>query len=216
MALSPKSNITDINKVSHWKVHTGEYSRYYNILSSYSKPNIKKILKEYFAFMMVRHPLERLASSYHNKLKLNITKFYKKHFGRTIIGKYRYNPSIESLQQGNDVTFEEFLKYLSEFDNLSLLDEHWKPFYHVCHPCAIKYNAIGHMENMSDDIEYILQRSGLKGVISYPIAKRPKGKPPASELLIQYLQNVSHDLVGKVWKRFEIDFKMFNYSISLS
>ena len=52
-------------------------------------------------------------------------------------------------------SFEEFIKYLVDSD-LDLLNEHFRPFINLCHPCAVHYNFIGNFYNLPNEAFHIL------------------------------------------------------------
>lgn len=68
--------------------------------------------------------------------------------GKLIIRRFRVNASNSSLALGNDVTFKEFVEFLtspavSTDDVPYTFNEHWASITNLCHPCTIKYNLIG-------------------------------------------------------------------------
>ena len=65
-------------------------------------------------------------------------------FGRNIISRYRRDAKAESLAIGNDVTFPEFVTYLTDPQiRVNRVNEHWDQYYQLCHPCHIHYDFIG-------------------------------------------------------------------------
>ena len=58
-------------------------------------------------------------------------------------------------------SFEEFLEYLTKID-VKKYDGHWKPYWKLCAPCLVKYQAIGHEETKEKDIPFILKESHLE------------------------------------------------------
>lgn len=71
--------------------------------------------------------------------------------GRTIVQLLRPNASNSSLEMGNDVSFEEFVEYLTlplttTTDIPYTVNEHWESIVQLCHPCYVKYSIIGKTE----------------------------------------------------------------------
>jgi len=61
--------------------------------------------------MFVRHPLERLVSTYRDKFT-KPAYYYKRRFGTKIIKAVRgANATTEALQKGHDVKFREMVLY---------------------------------------------------------------------------------------------------------
>lgn len=209
--LGGQTNETDPENISPSDAHGPRYKKYLKNLSQYTRPEIEKIVQEYYSFMIVREPTERLVSAYYNKFTLSYNQYFQLRYGRDIVKKYRSNPSSESLKNGNDVSLNEFIKYLNNVESQSLLNEHWAPYHQLCHPCAIQYDAIGHYEHLTEDVQHILNEGGID--ISYPQARRPAGKPPTKQLLSNSLKDVSREQITDLWDSFKIDFEMFNYTI---
>ena len=76
--------------VGFFRVHSKKFLPSYNIkpLSAYSPHEIKHKLDNYFAFMFVRDPLERLVSAFRDKMHSDDEALYKK-IGRRIRRKFR-------------------------------------------------------------------------------------------------------------------------------
>ena len=120
--------------------------------------------KNFFKFMFVRNPMERLLSCYINKVEnFNIFQIMK-------YSRERIKDSFKSKHNETEMpTFEDFLLYaltdlsgtnLCNFSNYVTLffpqkgdgfAEHWVPFWKVCSPCHFKYDMIGKLETSQDD-----------------------------------------------------------------
>ena len=105
-------------------------------------------LENYYKFLVVRHPLERLYSGYVDKLH-GSNKYYELQLGTKIVKLFRNKPSNSSLINGDDVTFDEFVKWVILTLNSKNMykDPHWQTFTSLCHPCAISYDYIAKLEN---------------------------------------------------------------------
>ena len=52
-------------------------------------------------------------------------------------------------------TFGEYLQYMSLADK-DMLNEHFKPFINLCHPCYVQYDFFGNFKNLPDDAYAVL------------------------------------------------------------
>lgn len=208
MVLTGRSNTTHLIDIPASDAHAdGTLKR----LSDLPKGRIKKILKNYNAFLMVRHPFERLLSAYRNKLEgdLPSAKYFQKRIGRHIIRNYRPEPTERDLAEGDNVTFKEFIHYLiAEGSNNDSVNEHWRAVLHLCHPCSIKYSYIAKYETFATDVSALLDYIGLSN-LEFP-AQRSSN---TSQHLESYLRQLSVEDVEKLYRVFEADFKLFDYSL---
>lgn len=172
--------------------------------------------------MFVRHPFKRLLSCYKDKFTLR-DKYalrFQYFYGREIVGKYRVNPSNASLENGQDVTFEEFIEYLTDTppsQSLYKFNVHWQTFNNLCFPCGIKYDYIGHLETLEEDAGYILSRiaperngSSFPRALNGPTSQRytySTGK----KSLHEHLSNVTAETLAKIINIYSIDFDIHGY-----
>lgn len=79
--------------------------------------------------------------------------------------KYRPNATRESLLKGDDVTFREFVDFITSDDTLNSRNEHWMPIYDLCLPCVVNYNLVSKYESLAEDATEVLERIGSKPVM---------------------------------------------------
>ena len=162
LMMSGKLHVNRLTDISRKLAHEGNITEKYLLpLKNYKSEEIKLRMKSYFKFLFVREPFERIVSAYLNKFKnAKSSPRYRKRIGTYIVAKYRSNATEAALREGDDVTFQEFVRYLIDPRTRKKVpfDNHWQPFYELCHPCFVKYDFIGKFETFHDDGEYIIKR----------------------------------------------------------
>lgn len=118
------------------------------------------------SFFITRDPYTRLYSAYVDKIFLR--KFHKT--AVFIDAAFNKNVPEETLKElklnkGNsfrrwycrmtDVSFEQFLKYLTVSQTI---DTHFAPISLLCHPCSRHYDAILKQENLKEDSDYLFKK----------------------------------------------------------
>jgi hypothetical protein len=140
-------------------------------LSILSSPSFTRII-------FVRHPLERLASAYVDKIAsvksetLSIYNSLRQAICRRFSSSYltiaeqevhrvRKTPLMHVNAQCGTIipTFEHFVEYI--MSDSSQLDVHWQPYSSLCHACTLKYNFIGKYETMQEDLQLLMSNLGL-------------------------------------------------------
>ncbi|XP_030306940.1 carbohydrate sulfotransferase 14 [Calypte anna] len=163
-------------------------------------------LKNYYKFIFVRNPMERLLSAYRNKF--GEIKEYQQKYGVEIVRRYRKNGGNSA---GDDVTFSEFLRYLLD-EEVERMNEHWMPIYNLCQPCAVRYDFIGSYERLDADARRVLERIRSPSGIRFP-ERQAWYNPVTPETLQYYLCNTQRWLIQELLPKYILDFSLFAYPL---
>ncbi|OXB56126.1 hypothetical protein ASZ78_011710 [Callipepla squamata] len=163
-------------------------------------------LKNYYKFIFVRNPAERLLSAYRNKF--GEIKEYQQKYGVEIVRRYRKNGGKSA---GDDVTFSEFLRYLLDED-VERMNEHWMPIYNLCQPCAVRYDFIGSYERLNEDANHVLEEVQAPSFVRFP-ERQSWYKPVTAETLHYYLCNTQRRLIKELLPKYILDFTLFAYPL---
>ncbi|XP_053576817.1 carbohydrate sulfotransferase 11 [Bombina bombina] len=182
-------------------------------LSEFSTAEINYRLRNYLKFIFVREPFERLVSAYRNKFTRKYNTEFHKRYGTKIIERHRRDPSDQALQQGDDVTFEEFLYYLVDpaTQREEPFNEHWERVHSLCHPCIVHYDVVGKYETLEDDAQYLLQLIGVGDFVKFPSSS--KSTRTTEGMAAGYFQGLSRFYMRRLFNLYKMDFLLFNYSI---
>lgn len=183
-------------------------------LSEYSSKEIDYKLQNYFKFTIVRNPLERLLSAYRNKF--GEVEDIMKTYGAKIKKKYsKSNTKQEDYPgkiPGDDVSFEEFIRFLLDHDTNENMNEHWAPMNILCQPCAVKYDYIGSYDNLYEDSEEILRHIDAPENLHFP-ARQSFYSPASLSTTAYYYSLVNNTYLQHLYARYSNDFTLFSYPI---
>ncbi|XP_017876663.1 carbohydrate sulfotransferase 11-like [Ceratina calcarata] len=182
-------------------------------LSNYTLPEIERMLVTYDKLIVVRHPLERLLSAYRNKLEAKHEKssrYFQTRFGKKIIRRYRRNATEQSMANGDDVSFREFVEFITDDSANDTTNEHWKPIYELCQPCLINYNLVSKYESLVEDATEVLERMGVDSV-NFPA--KPASSEPTAKKLDRYYSTLTYKQLRKLANLYKLDLKLFDYSL---
>jgi len=160
-------------------------------------------------FTIVRHPFERLVSAYRDKFELakKYAYVYTMYAGK-ILG-LPSSVDIES-QRVKRPTFSQFVDYLLRVP-VQQYNDHWIPYWLHCHVCEVEYDIIGKMETISDDMEFIVEKSGLAATnISLPWTNR---RNSGEGISLKYFRTLTSDQVRGLYRIYKLDFEMFGYQV---
>lgn len=195
-------------------VNVMDHAHGINHLSDYSRQEIEYKLKHYFKFMFTRNPLERLLSGYRNKfgeIESNM-----RMYGPNIIGKYRNSTNVEENYRGkipgDDVSFEEYVRFLIDDEPPEMMNEHWAPMVTLCHPCIINYDFVGSYDHLYDDSEEILRHVGAPNDLHFP-ARQSFYSPTTVAATAYFYSLVQQKHLDKLFNKYNTDFKLFSYPL---
>jgi hypothetical protein len=105
-----------------------------------------------FSFVVVRDPYTRMASVYKDK----ILGGYKKG-SRFWIDQITHAAKEMQIPLSKTISFEEFVRIAST-QAIRDMDPHWRQQYHAGHLGIIKFDFVGHLEMLTTDLLYVLER----------------------------------------------------------
>ncbi len=116
-------------------------------LDDFSQPERDRRLQEYFKFVTVRHPFDRLVSAFIDKFANPQNNYYPNLFRKVI------RSTIDVDVRRRRLAFEEFVHMIElNYTGGSFVDNHWKTFDELCNPCAVQYDAIAKIETLEHDM----------------------------------------------------------------
>jgi len=184
----------------------------FKTLNQFSNSEILYRVNHYLKFMFVRHPFERLLSAYKNKFHERYSVYFQKKFGRKIIRRYRPEAKAESLVYGNDVTFREFVTYvLDPRTHIEGLNEHWRQYYKLCHPCHIPYDVIGKYETLYPDARVVLEKAQVDHKVSFPTYPPSFKKAKTIDYIRDFYSTIPSQDIRDLKATYGLDFEFFGY-----
>lgn len=121
----------------------------------------------YYKFMFVRDPFARILSAYVDKLFAPNPTFWRS-VCKKVISTVRDHSKPHS-KCGSDLTFEEYIQAIihahKKKDESGMTDCHDASFIGSCHPCELKMDFIGKMEQLSSDANFLYLKLNLDRTI---------------------------------------------------
>ena len=119
-------------------------------------------MRNYYKYMVVRDPLERLVSVYLSKIsRRSIRSKIFLNLRQDIIREFRLPSDTSKNGNADDMvpTFKEFVQYFIKYRHS--LDDHFQAMFDLCQPCLIKYDFYPNFHSLSYDMDYLLQVFGI-------------------------------------------------------
>ena len=167
-------------------------------------------LKNYYKFVIVRNPMERLVSAYKNKLDSDNTVNFFKALQMDIIRNYRkkrkYVKSGSRLKTVWHPTFMEFIDYMVETPYEDM-DDHFLQVTEICQPCSIRYDFYANFNLLSYDIGSMFHLLNIPQ--SYYRYSVDHPNQPTEQLMSEYFSQLSDEQVMKLTQRLSFEQKFF-------
>lgn len=184
----------------------------FDLLSSHSKSEVRYILNNYYKFMFVREPFERLLSAYKDKFERKSNEVYDKYAGKVKRSVRRLKFGADGWRSDGDINFSDFILYLIDTNSKGgRYNEHWRQYYKLCYPCEINYDFIGHYETLEEDARFVLREASVDRLVSFS----PVRYTSTRDDLKRFYSELPREDVLKLRRIYRHDFDMFNYKVSL-
>ena len=180
------------------------------------KFSVKKreyMLKNFYKFMIVRDPLERIVSAYRNKWEGKTAQFmlpWLQSIGKRIVEKYRYSNKKTSLRKVNNITFLEYIHHIIDTPPHKL-NAHWMPYNDLCRPCEIHYDFIGSIDTYMRDVEHIMRQ--IKADEGKHYVKSQTALMKTKQLTAKFYKALPKEHFKRLVTMFKLDHELFGYSL---
>jgi len=189
----------------------------------YPRPSLyalQEALNDSIAFLIVRHPLERLLSAYRDKIQFSLPHTLHQKLGNEIVLKYRKTKEKVKGPRNKSTptnprwpTFSEFVQYLVDVQQKGdTFDMHWTPITQFCTPCQVDFDIIMKFETLQEDQNYLIHRAGLQDIIRPEWRNSGKGRTTA-ELISSYYSQLTTAQIIQLYHIYRYDFELFNYNL---
>ncbi|XP_068692029.1 carbohydrate sulfotransferase 11-like [Montipora foliosa] len=195
LALDNRPNVSDRSVIHNPK-------NFKFLSQGYSAEEVEVRLRTYFKFLFVRDPLERLLSAYEDKFVHNPEVYYTKTYYKKMVEYFR---STVDPRSHSKLTFRKFIHFITTIGFNA--DRHWATYDNLCHPCDIPFDFIGHFNDMQEEAPYVLRRTGMDKVVTFP----PFITHNTSTKIIENFATIPKVEMFQLIKLFEKDYEMFNY-----
>jgi hypothetical protein len=176
------------------------------------------VLSEYLKMIVVRHPMDRLRSAYTNKLEkpggLNkqVLHTYLELIDQHLRLKGRLENNSSFNPMNETITFQDFIELITNYDG-QFSNEHWLSYEETCQPCLIDYDVIMRVETLDTDVTALYPRLRYHGDTK-PLTHenaREESFNLKLKTVRKAFEKVQPDIVDRILKIYERDFKMFGY-----
>ncbi|XP_013407108.1 carbohydrate sulfotransferase 9-like [Lingula anatina] len=187
------------------------YRKYLPRLEHFSSFGVQFRLKRYLKVILVRHPLERLVSAYRDKVEGVTNDVVYPQTAKKIAKMFEVNPSPGMLAGKEGVSFPAFVKYISSLDPKKDYDGHFENYNRLCSPCEVHYDVIIRWETLSRDVKMMLELLGVADIFEFPTSE---GRQHSTEIWKKYFTSVNRTDIRKLWRHYDLDARLFNYTLN--
>jgi len=108
-----------------------------------------------------------------NGTEITVEKLLEKLEKHSLQYHNRYNPGWKVFEKNSpphnrNVSWEAFVKYVAANNGDKMMNHHWRAQFHQCHICDLDYKYITHLENNSNEADFIFKKLKLvTGLITF-------------------------------------------------
>lgn len=127
---------------------------------------LKKAFQSSTDIMFVRDPYTRAFSAWLDKF-YNPNVYYWNSTGRTIKSWRPKSTADNPYHCGHDISFIEFITFLTKSIPKGCVDGHFSPNYKHCMQCNFTYEYVGKYETLQEDTYFLLQKMNLTNTVVF-------------------------------------------------
>ncbi|XP_078698866.1 carbohydrate sulfotransferase 12-like [Branchiostoma floridae x Branchiostoma belcheri] len=210
-----KSNRTSGERDVEW-IHRQKFKS----LEDYSEEEVSLRLATYKKIIVVRDPLERLASAWFDKFVITPERVGEYAFvnrmrrgldsleDRTLIDELS---KINEERTDNDPKRVSFREFLFAVSHRKVESQHWLSFDRLCTPCKIDYDFVAHTDTIASDIRLFLKQNNITANEDV-LPKHQSRNVNNGNVFKDFYGRVPIDEILPLQKVFQKDFDMFGYS----
>ena len=162
------------------------------------------MLKNFYKFMIVRDPFERLVSAFLHKFR---------RMNHQIISSLRKpnRNNTKTLIAGRNVSFTEYALHLIN-NPPWMLDMHFMPYENLCRPCNVKYDFISSIDTLSRDVTHVMRQihaNETKLHVRHNRAARTKTKQATAD----FLKELSRKYFDQLLAVYKTDHELLGYPL---
>ena len=182
-----------------------------------SEEEVEYRLKNYFKFMVVRHPFDRLLSAYSERFNTSGNFSFAKKYANVLHKHFVSELKIDS--NGTALpSLEQFL-HLVLTEPVTFRNHHWLNYNEYCHPCLIPYDHVVYMETFQDDIDIILDHfvdsNGSRPELTVNVHLRRAHKDRLQDTSTIF-KKIDRKIIDKLLSVYHQDFEVFGYTWNYS
>lgn len=181
-------------------------------LSDLTVEQIRDKITNYRSYVMVREPMERLLSAYINKIHTDPTGKFQRLFGAKMLKYTKHKAYIQGREKWN-VTFEEFVRFLTQESEKDAFELHWERISEICHPCLLDFDYVGHYEALSHDALHIIKMVDPESNVTFPVYQVDSSYKSARSKMVDYFKTISLSQLRKLLELYKQDYLLFGYSV---
>ncbi|XP_078681479.1 carbohydrate sulfotransferase 10-like [Branchiostoma floridae x Branchiostoma belcheri] len=182
-------------------------------LSDYTDEEARLRLETYAKLLIVRNPLERLASAWQDKFIYAPSEFWRKKYQSMTdtISKNSSNKQVTPEGTGQrypTVPFTAFIKAVGT-NKTEWQDPHWDLISDLCAPCLINYDFIVHTDTIAEDYPLFFLKAGIVGREDL----LPKTRQQRADTMFWNLyKQIPIEDLWRIKGKFQADYDMFGFS----
>ncbi|XP_035668789.1 carbohydrate sulfotransferase 10-like [Branchiostoma floridae] len=185
-------------------------------LTDYTDEEVRLRLETYSKLLIVRNPLERLASAWQDKFIFAPSEYWREKY-QSMLDTLAQNPSDKHAthkatdnKQYPQVPFNAFIKAVAT-NRTEWEDPHWQLISDLCAPCLIKYDFIVHTDTIAQDFPLFFEKAAIVGRDDLLPENRQQ---KADKMFWELYKQIPMEDLRRVEQKFNADYEMFGFSFN--